>query len=99
MASSSSLYSADDHDYDHDQHVKDDDEHVKVERHLLKDIMQSTKPWIEELMTAGYKVILNVFIMVTIIIDNIITVTIDNFIILSCNTTNQLKNTQTNILL
>ena len=28
-----------------------------MERHLLKDIMQSTKPWIEELMTAGYKVI------------------------------------------
>ena len=24
---------------------------------MLKDIMQSTKPWIEELMTAGYKVI------------------------------------------
>ena len=23
----------------------------------MKDIMQSTKPWIEELMTAGYKVI------------------------------------------
>ena len=46
---------------------------MKVERHLLKDIMQSTKPWIEELMTADYKVIPNIFIMVTIIIiiDNI----------------------------
>jgi len=30
----------------------------EVERHLLKDIMQSTKPWIEELMTAGYKVLI-----------------------------------------
>ena len=49
-------------------------------------------------MTAGYKVILNFFIMVTIIIDNIITVTIDNFIILSCNTTSQCKKTQNNIL-
>ena len=38
----------------------DGDHHVKVERHLLKDIMQSTKPWIEELMTAGYKVILSI---------------------------------------
>ena len=28
----------------------------EVEKHLLADIMQSTKPWIEELIDAGYKV-------------------------------------------
>jgi len=30
----------------------------EVEKHLLADIMQSTKPWIEELIDAGYKVLI-----------------------------------------
>jgi len=30
----------------------------EVEKHLLLDIMQSTKPWIEELMAADYKVLI-----------------------------------------
>lgn len=30
----------------------------EVEKHLLQDIMQSTKPWIEELIGAGYKVLI-----------------------------------------
>ena len=28
----------------------------EVEKHLLADIMQSTKPWIQEIINAGYKV-------------------------------------------
>ena len=48
----------------------DDDDDGQVERHLLKDIMQSTKPWIEELMTAGYKVIIiiNIIIMIIMVV-------------------------------
>lgn len=30
----------------------------QVEKHLLSDVMQSVKPWIEELIAAGYKVLL-----------------------------------------
>jgi len=30
----------------------------EVERHLLSDVMQSVKPWIEELIAAGYKVLI-----------------------------------------
>jgi len=30
----------------------------EVEKHLLADIMQSTKPWIQEIMNAGYKVLI-----------------------------------------
>ena len=40
---------------------------IQVERHLLKDIMQSTKPWIEELMTAGYKVLVIIIVVIVII--------------------------------
>ena len=59
----------------HDNHPMiivsyDDDDDGQVERHLLKDIMQSTKPWIEELMTAGYKVIIIINIIIMIIMKN-----------------------------
>ena len=58
------------HHYNHLMIIVSYDDDGQVERHLLKDIMQSTKPWIEELMTAGYKVIIiiNIIIMIIMII-------------------------------